>query len=923
MRPITLTMSAFGPYAEKTVVDFDKLGQNGIYLIAGDTGAGKTTLFDAITFALFGDASGGVRRAEMFRSNYALPETPTYVELLFSYDGKRYLVRRNPEYPRKAKRGDGWTVARAEAIFTLPDGTVVTRAKEVNQRIVSLLGVNKEQFTQIAMIAQGDFLKLIYASTAEREKIFREIFHTAPYRALQDRVKRTHLELIRQNEDEVRSAMQYVDGILCREEEEAYSRLTAIQQENSIGFLPEAEELLTSLVAREAEEEAALFRQLQDRRGAKEALEKRVAAAETRKKAEKELEAVKNSCQAHHERYLAASRALQEAETTLPEIQRQTALLQKKRDRLTVYEEAARGAAALEERKQRRRQMEQALDDVRAEQAARKKGLRMRREALAAMEDFAAKAVELEHTLSRLSEEQDRVQAFAGQLQRWEASHRELQEAQADYIAAAARKEQAAAQYRAMERAFFDGQAGILAAALKDGAPCPVCGAQNHPAPAKLPVEVPSQQALRQSKAGSEKAEQAAAEQSRRAGRLLGVYQAQEQAVKDQGVQLFGHCGVDQLPALSARRQAELAVQIAEARQRLQTARRAAKQKKETEEEIEELRREYEQRQTFLQDQGEQYARLSALCEAEETALFQLRETLEFSSKEEAEQDIEQRKERISELEKALSAAREAAAQETLARSEDMARCDALEQQIAAMERMDMEAAAVQLAELAQEICRIERKKEAVAIQLDNNRRMQKKIAACRGRLEETEETLRLMQALSDTANGTLAGRDKITLETYVQMQYFDRILVQANVRFMAMSGGQYELCRKTEAINQLSKSGLELDVIDHYNGTLRSVKTLSGGESFEAALSLALGLADEVQASAGGIHLDTMFIDEGFGTLDDDALQKAVQVLQRLTGSQKLIGIISHVPELKERIDRQIQIKKDRNGGSHIQIRT
>ena len=177
------------------------------------------------------------------------------------------------------------------------------------------------------------------------------------------------------------------------------------------------------------------------------------------------------------------------------------------------------------------------------------------------------------------------------------------------------------------------------------------------------------------------------------------------------------------------------------------------------------------------------------------------------------------------------------------------------------------------------------------------------------------------LRSLSNTANGTITGREKIMLETFAQMTYFDRILIRANTRFMMMSGGQYELRRRVEADNNRSQSGLELDVIDHYNGSLRSVKTLSGGESFKASLSLALGLADEIQSAAGGVQLDTMFVDEGFGSLDEDSLQQALRVLSELSEGRRLVGIISHVGELKEKIDKQIVIKKDRAGGSRAEI--
>lgn len=206
---------------------------------------------------------------------------------------------------------------------------------------------------------------------------------------------------------------------------------------------------------------------------------------------------------------------------------------------------------------------------------------------------------------------------------------------------------------------------------------------------------------------------------------------------------------------------------------------------------------------------------------------------------------------------------------------------------------------------------------------IQTNQHAVQKIAEQKADLKEAEQRFIWTKALTDTANANLKGKDRVTLETYIQMTYFERILARANVRLLVMSGGQYELRRKAEADNRTCQSGLELDVIDHYNGTSRSVKTLSGGETFKASLCLALGLSDEIQSQAGGIRLDTMFVDEGFGSLDEESLEQAMQALQGLAESNRLVGIISHVGELKERIDRQIVVKKERSGGSRAEIRS
>lgn len=587
MRPLNLTMSAFGPYAGRTTVDFSVLGTSGLYLITGDTGAGKTTIFDAITYALYGEASGESRESSMLRSKYATPETPTFVELTFLNGGKTYTVRRNPEYTRPKTRGTGTTVQKADAELTMPDGRIITKARDVTAAVTDIVGVDREQFARIAMIAQGEFRKLLLAQTDERKAIFRQIFHTGQYQALQNRLK---------------------------------------------------------------EEAAALDRQCG------------------------ELEAGLRQ---------AAGSIRCDAPETLPDALNTDALL-----------------AALD--------------------------------TLLHADEAALTQAQAEHAETETQREQ--VLSDLGKAEALEAARGKLAEA---------------------ESAWTEAQAEMKAAQ------------------AALDTATASQPEI----------------QSRRQGitRL-------EDALRR----------YEQLDTLRAQAEAE--------RKRLAQKR---------------------------SDLDAAHARTDAAAKALETV-------------------------RAEQLQRQIST------------------CDArLEQNRAARTAID-------------------------------TRRQQH--AAVRARWQ-------WVHALAATANGAVPGKEKIMLETYIQTAYFDRILGRANTRLLIMSGGQYELRRCARAGDNRSQTGLELEVIDHYNGTARSVKTLSGGETFAASLSLALGLSDEVQATAGGVQLEAMFVDEGFGSLDSEALQQALAALVGVSGGSRIVGIISHVAELKDRIDRQIIVTKDRSGGSRVQV--
>lgn len=1352
MRPQKLTISAFGPYAGKTEIDFSRLGDRGLFLITGDTGAGKTTIFDAIAFALYGEASGNVREAGMFRSKYAGEEAPTFVELEFVYREKRYRIRRNPEYLRPKGRGTGYTMQKADAELTFFDGRQpVTRTREVTRAVEEVIGLDYRQFTQIAMIAQGDFQKLLLAGTQERGEIFRQIFHTGLYQEVQNRLRDAAKERWKEYDEIRRSISQYLSGAVCEGSPEISLELESLRKVKFEGRVGRGLELLQELL----EQDGAALEQMDDQLSGldekiqqedqllgkaehfrqtavlleekREALkEKRQAleqAGEIREKAlqsgaeEEELAALIRQAEENLERYHAMEKLQEQMELQAVRIaeeqeKREKAVLrvgtlkleigEKKREQETL-ETAGEERERLLHRKEGMEKHREGLQrqggqylEIQAEretrEAARERALAQEKSLAGELEEAGQQAESLrdrdavlvgltgsrerlekekaeleacrrewdevrgqqekaEETLAGLTEQERAWKEMLGKLQeelrplknaeseemeyrhraerqkqvledflehekRWKGYEKKREKQRENYGAAVEEWERLRNAYYELEQRFFDAQAGMLAEHLKEGEKCPVCGALHHPEPAALAGEVPEKRELDEKKKVLSKAERKVEKLSgeirhlseqmdETEGELLRIGEGalrlsgEETRLSGEGERLSGdgerlYAGTAQPPGGEARRRedasegmksgraeaekAEMfadgeaapgisvieqdvrdagavnAGRLAEMRQNLQMhleelqkQQEGAKEKKERYDAGKQETEALEGRLAGLGEQGkdlradvdllagrsmalgkqlddrlgrieeartEQDARRkskgadvrAAVLEAEdasafktaadgkrkaalESALCWLAEQLEEISlrEQQAQKDLELRGrllETVRKLEKKLEKCRETIRGQSSCleilrsrRGENRKQMEALllapgmpwgDSYGNAMEMgdhdlrrtvtgagqlLDLELAGLEsgIAEnrrnikrkkhLDKEIPKLEEemrreeeeagRSELLLTRMDTERKLWKeqredleeilgeqtreeaeeKAGEIREKLrflqkerekaeqnfqrrreeltalqaavqaleaqqseepleaEEilerkrqwTEEKARLsgkraeryaagkknrdiyeavcdrqqmmiaveqeyvwVKALSDTANGTLTGKRKIELETFIQMTYFDRILRRANLRLMTMSSGQYELKRQEDGDGKREKAGLELNVIDHYNGTERSVKTLSGGESFQASLSLALGLSDEIQSCAGGIRLDAMFVDEGFGSLDEEALNQAVKALAGLTEGNRMVGIISHVAELKERIERKIVVTKlrSRDGvGSAVEV--
>ena len=933
MRPLRLTLSAFGPYAAETTLDLEKLGRGGLYLITGDTGAGKTTLFDAITYALYDHSSSGIREGSMLRCKYADDKTPTFVELEFEVHGVRYTVRRNPEYQRPKARGEGMTTEKADATLTYPDDRPpVTKAKDVTAAVQEIIGLDYNQFSQIVLIAQGQFTKLLNASTEERSRIFRKLFRTQRYAQLQERLQAEASALNQQRTAQNTKLDSLLGGLQFSPEDPDAEALRALCAQT----VPEtALALLDTLASRQAAalEEAGTALQateaqldtVQQQLGAA-AQAQRLAQQLTARQAE--LAATKpalDAARAEADRH--AGDAAQLDALTAQVTQAQSALAAYDAlDTLCRQQTEARDAARLAAAQAHKRRTQ--LDSLNAALAAAETEL-------AALADADTRLLALQNRSAQLAQRGEALAKLEQRLADCQRQAKAAHKAQESYRAAAAAQDEARARRDALERAFLDAQAGLLAESLTEGAPCPVCGSTHHPARALLPHTAPTQ-------AQVEAARQAAAEADRQAQNASAAAQSALAAANEAKTSLRRDAetllperftapeGTVPLTfALMTNVLAEenTALQAAQTdcKAQCQQAEADCRRKAQLEADRQAKTRQRPALEQAAAEADRSAAAQNASADALEGQIAERRAALPYPRRADAQAALDKLEADRRTLRTGMDTAQRKLkqAEQTFAAAE--AAVEALTaQQTAAQKELPARSAeeltAQQTALTAARESLRSREKQLSAQLLPNRKTAAQYRAAAEAR-QTLESRWQWVSALAATAGGTLTSKQKIKLEAYIQMNYLDRILRYANTRLMQMTAGQYEL-ERIGAENQRSQSGLDLGVIDHYNGTRRSVKTLSGGESFKASLALALGLSDEVQSSAGGIRLDTLFLDEGFGSLDEESLELAIRVLSGLTEGDRLVGIISHVGALKDRIDRQVVVHKARTGGSTVELR-
>ncbi|MBQ8654428.1 MAG: SMC family ATPase [Clostridia bacterium] len=876
MKPVKLTLSAFGPYAGQTEIDFACFGETGLFLIAGDTGAGKTTIFDAISFALYGEASGGRerRKSKSFRSDYAAPRTETWVEFTFLHRGETWVIRRNPDYVRPKIVGEGFTTQTAGAeMRNLHTGETAHGPREVTERVQVLLGLTQDQFTRTVMIAQGDFLKILNASSDERKTLFQRLFNTALYEAVQKKLLEMNVECTRERQALEQQIL--LAGRSVRPEAD-YPRLEEVQLYRTD---PKYAELLAGCL----EEMISAGRSA------------RKQAGEDREDASAQITALTAAIAeggATNRDFDAMDRAREKRDALL---NRQTEM----DDKARALERARRAQSlASDEALISRNSRETA--DQQTKLASAEKALK---EALANLPEAEKNAAEAEGR----SGEADVLLAQASQLESSVPVLVEMEKAavrearkQAELDRLLKISTQADAAYTQAKEGYYRSQAGLLAKELQEGVPCPVCGSRAHPAPAALTAQSVTREAMEQ----ADQAHRAASDALNRADRELGEIRRDIRNAR-QRLETLGIGGDETEAGIRSRilamqkkakaiRDAVRAARdaLGQLQLRIEKSREAARQ---CTDRLKELHRQGETLQaefcSHLAENGfadERDWRLSRLS-AQDMALLE-REWRGWSEEKKSQTDqLEQLKNRL----------------------QGRSRTD-----VAALEKQRL---ALEEKRLAAE--RMEKRADG---SLTLNEQALRDITSARRQHKRREEHWAVVQDLYECCAGRTGvnKRAKITFEAYVQQYYFKQVVAAANKRLTVLTDGMFTLRCKEEAKDRVRQSGLDLDVLDRSTGQWRDVSTLSGGESFQASLALALGLSDVVQSQSGAVRIDAMFIDEGFGTLDENALRSALQVLSSLAEGKRLIGVISHVQELEERIEQQIIVSKTLQGSS-VTIRT
>lgn len=917
MRPLKITMSAFGPYAGEVTLDMQKLGKSGIYLITGDTGAGKTTVFDAISYALYGEASGNYRENTTLRSKYASADTPTFVELEFEYNNEIYKINRNPEYPRPNKRGEGFTKQSANAELVMPDGSVITKIKEVSAKVEEIIGINKNQFSQIAMIAQGDFRKLLNCETNERSKIFRKIFKTEPYHNIEIKLSSLFNELKRNREKEKSGIEQYINQLKCNENDTLSLELEMAKSGDVLieDVIKLAGEIINKdtleytktqknieSINEEIEKINSNIKLYENQEATKKAYEKASAKLEELKTKRNECEKAYKSAEAQRER--------------LDDLTRKINLINSK---MPKYDELKSLENSINEKTQSFEKSNNSLKLKQQEITLLEKEIDEKSKALEEVKGADLLVQKLTVQKEEINKKAEALKELKTEIDRCKTEQKNLKNAQS--FAKSALDEYGALEneYNQIYIAFFNEQAGIIADELKDGEPCPVCGSTSHPNLARKSENAPSQADVESAQNLVKKAQEKADKARDTASALKSRFDEIAANVKSAAKKLFGTDDNvfdnynSNINALKKEYDCTLAL--------LKTANEKLNLYQKLDKEIPKIQEKQKSLSDEISTLNTQKASDEAFISENTKRVTSIKSELDFKSADLAKDKLKEYTNLSNDIKNAIEKSKNDF-------DDIKSKYDTQKGTKASLENALKEFKEIDLASLNEKSLKlneykkdIDKTAKSLYSRIESNKLLVDNISKKRDILKGYDDKYVWLKALSETANGDISGKEKITLETFVQMTYFDSIIRKANIRLLTMSDGQYELVRRSDAETLKKNEGLALDVIDHFNGSSRSVSTLSGGESFMASLCLALGLSDEIQSSNGGIKLDTMFVDEGFGSLDGEALDRALSALTSLSQGNRLVGIISHVDALRDRIDNKIVITKDRTIGSNAQI--
>ncbi len=1033
MRPIKLVMSAFGPYAKEEVVDFSLLNEKNIFLITGTTGAGKTTIFDAISYALFGEASGSSRENESLRSDFADVNRLTYVELDFELRGEVYHIRRVPQQMKPKVKGEGFTHQSSEAELVFSDGKVRTGTSNVTNKINELLGINKEQFKQIVMLPQGEFKKLLLADSKEREVIFRKIFGTYNYEKIQlllnDKAKKIYKELeksrnsilvnlkniksdninIDDKDIDVYSIIKQIEEDISVRKSESKAieeKLSAVRKEIEKLQADKVQSINNNNLIDENSKVKSLFEEYKNREEEIKNKEKNVIKINKAKEIvyiEDELLRIEKNKYVKEKLGLEISNNIEVIDNNLKraisELENEEGKEAEKNKNIELMNSLSEKKPKIIEFDNKRDSVNKLTLKIKLTKESlenEQKILETLKEKAIRNEEAIKNIVELEKQKILIDKEVSDKEKLINEVRALFKSIKKLKENNDIYSKLKSSfdvKEEIYKKhkkdYELKQELYMKEQAGILADSLKDGESCPVCGSTNHPSPAKRIGDVPTEEELNISKEEYEKYQKEYNDILVEMARVKsGIDSLKDDVINKSIENLSSYLKSDEYSEETGNEVlalgTKLASEIKELNSKLSGINNEIVKKDDLSKEIEVIKNRIKGAESKIVEQNELYTNEFALLKADEEKVKSLQKEIPkgITSIVDLDKEIESLHEKIELYNRKLKLARDQVNELNNKRASEIskleegkkilseinsdikAKCELLNKKIfdsgfesrddynemkkyinninemqneisdfkeklksitdRAMELREKtrELSIIDIREIEDKI-NVERKVESEISQkaravysiIDNNINILNEIKNINNTVKEKELRYKVIGELANLANGKKSPY--ISFERFVLASYFQEIIDAANIRLSKMTGQRFILKRKEDKGKGTAQQGLELEVYDNYTGKCRHVKTLSGGESFKASLSLALGLSDVVQANAGGISLDTIFIDEGFGTLDSESLDNAISSLIALQKGGRLVGIISHVPELKERIEAKLEIKSSLEGSS------
>lgn len=882
MKPLKIKISAFGPYKNCIDIDFEKLGESGIFLITGDTGAGKTTIFDSISFALFGEVSGSNRPVPSVRSDFADNDTETFVELEFTHKNKKYKIRRNPAYERTKKRGEGTTKTSADASLEYDD-KVISGTKNVDIKIEEILGINSKQFKQISMLAQGEFLKILFAESKDRTEIFRRIFDTDIYNQIakrladKTRIAKAELEQLKDYFAINSSNIVWKDGIQSVQPKDV----------NEL-FIQEILEKLQQEIKVNSEQFGKCQEQISKQSDENSKMEKEITA-------QKDKNDKIDRCQKLQEE----QKVLQEKQE---DIKQKEILIQKSQE---IINKILPKEDKKKELEKEISQKQKVLQDISEKIELGKKKEEKFKQILELIEIIKVqfqKYSELKDGKTELEDKIKKLQVIIKEQENKKIASENAQKLEAEW-------EKLSTEVLEKEKEFFKEQAGILAEKLKENEPCPVCGSLHHPNLAIKSTSVLTKEELDNLKEKEEKSRKTLTDAT---NKVTEINSKIETLIKEFGekpdVELYN------------KKYAEISEELEKAYNQLNDNYKKIMLKDIVIESFEydifkekitnKISKEREEFLKLQTQQEENKKQIDELLQKKEKAQNDYQNTLKELGFENEEQ---YKKSVLNNLQIEIFS-KEIEKYKTDV-TINATKLEEIQKEIKGFEKVDLTAKIQEFNNKKQELENMRRQQMEYHRIFENNNRILVDLQTNSKKLDSKIKEFTMVEDLSKIANGTVYGKRRIEFEQFVQASYFDMVIIEANKRLLKMTDNRFLLVRKESSERVSDKIGLELEVIDNYNGKRRDVKSLSGGEAFKAALSLALGLSDVIQSYSGGIVVDTMFIDEGFGSLDTESREQAINTLNQLTDNHKLIGIISHVTELKERIDKKVIVTKSTEG--------